>query len=113
MKLGRKTTVWFLILAFVNLAINPEFVIAGPSTIGTLDLDGAGPSHKSVALAVAGVIVLGSIITLGLVYLAKKHRSSPTEQSQDQKQEAPQSLHFQQPDEQLTAQLGQIALLRW
>ncbi len=96
----KKCAVCFLVLAFLSLVIAPDFVSAGGDMTG-----GAG-----VALAAGAAIVTGLIV--GFAYLATRS-SAPTEQPQEQKQEAPQSLHFQQPDEQLITPSGQIALLRW
>jgi hypothetical protein len=105
----KKAIVWFLAFAFLSFVVTPEFVFAA----GGFDIGpDIGPSGGQVAMIYGGIVV-AVLIVVGLVYLAKKHPGTPTEQPQEQKQEAPQSLHFQQPDEQLTTPPGQIALLRW
>ncbi len=106
----KKSIVWFLVLAFLNLIITPGFVSAADGVFASgIDV---GPSRSDVALVAGGAILLGLII-VGLVYLAKKHESTPAEQPQDEKQETPRTLHFQHPDEQSMTPSGQIALLRW
>jgi hypothetical protein len=102
----KKNVVWFLVLAFVNLVITPGFAFAQQG-FGPIDID-TGPSHSAVLIG--GLIVVA--VCVG-IYLLTKRSPTPNEQPQGQKQEAPQSLHFQQPDEQLTTPPGQIALLRW
>ncbi len=103
----RKSIVCFLVLAFLNLIITPGFVTA--AAFPQIEV---GPSRSDMAVA-AGVAVAAVLIIVGLVYLVKKHQSAPAEQPQDEKQEAPQTLHFQYPDEQLITPSGQIALIRW
>ncbi len=105
----KKSCVWFLLLAFLNLMITPGFVSAAGGGFPTIDV---GPSRSDMALAVGGVVLLGLLI-VGVVYLAKKHQSTPAEHPQDEKQEIPQALHFQQPDEQPVTPSGQIALIQW
>lgn len=102
----KKSVAWFLVFAFLSLVIAPDFVSAAYGYSGS-GYDPVGP------VIVGGVVVLG-LIVWGIVALVKKHPSAPTGQPQEQKQEAPQSLRFeQQPDEQLITPSGQIALLMW
>jgi len=129
----KKGLIWFLVLAFLNFIIVPDYVFAG-------SYSGIGPSKESVAIGVGAAIVLGLII-VGIVALAK-HSKSPTEKPQEQKQDTgispdtkldnrlispsdqisllPQdqkqdtsiSLNTNL-DNQLITPSGQIALLRW
>ena len=101
----KKGIIWFLVLAFLNFVIVPDFVYADMFS-GDI-----GPSGgESAAYVIGGVIVLGLII-VGIVALAK-HSKSPTEKPQEQKEDTGISP-VTNLDEQLITPSGQIALLRW
>lgn len=107
----KKGIMWFLVLAFLNFIIVPDYVFAVDSF--DFNIGSIGPSGGEAApYVIGGVIVLGLII-VGIVLLAKHSKSStPTEQPQEQKEDTGISP-VSNLDEQLITPSGQIALLRW
>ncbi len=101
----KKGIILFLVLAFLNFIIVPDYVFAG----GSFDIGPIGPSGgEAAAMAVGAVIVLGLII-VGIVALAK-HLKSPAEQPQDQKQDT-EMLPKTNIDNQIITPSGEISLL--
>jgi hypothetical protein len=82
----------------------PDFVIA--------DGEFGGPSSTQVGVAVIGGLIVVGLIFFGISRLAKR-TDSQSEQPQDQKENLPKSLNFQQPDEQPLTTTGQLAVLSW
>jgi Ca2+/Na+ antiporter len=97
----KKGIIWFLVLAFLNFIIVPDYVFAGGSYY-------IGPSKEDVAIGLGAAIVLVLII-VGIVALVK-HSKSPNKKPQEQKQDTEIS-----PDTNLDNQLitpsGEISLL--
>ncbi|MCL4476486.1 MAG: hypothetical protein M1508_09715 [Nitrospirae bacterium] len=105
----KKSVVWLLVVAFLSFLIVSDYAYAAEGRLGPVGpIDGGGVGTAAV---IGGVIALALII-VGIVVLAKGS-GSPEQQPEEKKQETPQSLHFQQSDEQLITPSGQIALLRW
>jgi hypothetical protein len=100
----KKSVMWFLVLTFLNFSLLPDFVIA--------DGEFGGPSSTQVGVAVIGGLIVVGLIVFGISRLAKK-TDSQSEQPQDQKENLPTSKNFQQPDEQLPAPAGRLAVLSW
>lgn len=101
----KKWIIWFLALTFLNFVIVPDFVFAGEGGMPHIDVS-PGPSPAAI---IGGVIILGLVI-VGIVYLTKKHPSTPTEQPKDPNTKISPVTNL---DEQLITPSGQIALLRW
>ena len=78
----KKGIMWFLVLAFLNFIIVPDYVFAG----GSFDIGPIGPSGGEAAAVVIGSAVVLGLIIVGIVLLAKHSKSStPTEEPQEQK----------------------------
>jgi hypothetical protein len=75
----KKGIIWFLVLAFLNFIIVPDYVFAG----GSFDIGPVGPSGDEAAIALGALLVVGLII-VGIVALAK-HSRSPNKKPQEQK----------------------------
>jgi len=100
----RKWIIWFLVLAFLNFIIVPDYVFAS----GSFDIGPSGYDGEGMAMAVGAVIVLGLIIA-GIVALAK-HLKSPTEQPQDQEHDN-EMLPNTNLDNQIITPSGEVPLL--
>jgi hypothetical protein len=95
----KKSIALLLVLTFLNLMVVSDFASAE-----------IGPSGGAVeAVFIGGLVVVGLII-FGISKLSKK-TDAPAEQPQDQKQELPQGLNLQQPDEQPLTPSGQLTVL--
>ena len=101
----KKGIMWFLVLSFLNFTIVPDYVFAGEGSMPHIDVS----SSPSPAAIIGGVVILGLVI-VGIVYLAKKHPSTPTEQPKDPNTKISPVTNL---DEQLITPTGQIALLWW
>jgi hypothetical protein len=101
----KKGIIWFLILAFLNFIIVPDYVFAGEPSMPHIDVS---PSPSLSPAAVIGGVVLLVLVITGIVYLVKKHPSKPTEQPKDPNAKISSVTNL---DEQLITPPGQISLL--
>jgi len=107
----KKGIMWFLVLAFLNFIIVPDYVFAGGSSggynLGSMDI---GPSGGEVAAIGIGALVVLGLIIFGIVKLAKHSKSpTPTEQPKDPTKISPVT----NLDEQLITPRGELILARW
>jgi len=76
----KKWIIWFLVLAFINFMVVPDYVVAGEPGMPQID---AGSSFDLNPAAVIGVTVILALVITGIAYLIKKHKNKTAKQPKD------------------------------
>lgn len=116
----KKVIILFLVTAFLNFMITPEFAFAQ----GSFPQIDAGAVPDKSTLLIGGLIVVGVIVlTVLLISHAKRSQDEqPKDQAHDTKMSSELNLDNQpltqksyetNYDDQLVTQSGQLVLLKW